>query len=454
MTDHSERLPLPRVLAFASVGIPLSAIGLPMAVFVAPMYAEEFGLGTALVGTIFMILKFWDLGTDPVMGWLVDTRPTRFGRIKHWLVSSVPVLALAGIFVFMPMGDTVSPWYLAFWLGVLWLGVTMMGTPHQSWVPLIAKSYDERSRVFMWREILQTATLLSLLIIPTLLALFYEFGRRQQVLVMGVILLVALPVTVGLAVRFVPDPPPEPDEAKVTFNWQLVGMAFKDPVILRIMITEILVGIAIAGTGGTFLFAAEWGFRVEDLAPVILLMFFVAGFAMLPFWTWLSRRTEKHVALVSVSLFSSAAFLIYLPLSAIGGGGVLLLIAALISGLGYGAPFILTRSMMADIIEREKVRSGENRAGFYYSLMSGAYKTGASFAIGIPYILLGAFVGFNPGSDNSPDTVRGLMYVFVGVPVVSYLLAALIMRKYPLTRKIQAEISAKINERERIGSAS
>jgi Na+/melibiose symporter-like transporter len=86
--------------------------------------------------------------------------------------------------------------------------------------------------------------------------------------------------------------------------------------------------------------------------------------------------------------------------------------------------------------------------------MSGAYKTGASFAIGIPYILLGAIVGFNPGSDNSPDTVRGLMYVFVGVPVVSYLLAALIMRKYPLTRKIQAEISAKINERERIGSAS
>ena len=83
MSSASNRLPLPRVLAFASVGMPLAAVGLPMAVFVAPMYAEQLGLGTTMVGLIFMILRFWDLGTDPVMGWLVDTRPTKYGRIKH-----------------------------------------------------------------------------------------------------------------------------------------------------------------------------------------------------------------------------------------------------------------------------------------------------------------------------------------------------------------------------------
>ena len=43
--------------------MPLAAVGLPMAVFVAPMYAEQLGLGTTMVGLIFMILRFWDLGT-------------------------------------------------------------------------------------------------------------------------------------------------------------------------------------------------------------------------------------------------------------------------------------------------------------------------------------------------------------------------------------------------------
>lgn len=127
--------------------MPLAAIGLPMAVFVAPMYAEDLGLGTATVGLILMLLRFWDLGTDPVMGWLVDSKPTKRGRIKHWIVGSVPVLMLGGFFVFIPFGETVSPLYLAFWLAVLWLGFTMLQTPYASWVPMIAADYEDRKSV-------------------------------------------------------------------------------------------------------------------------------------------------------------------------------------------------------------------------------------------------------------------------------------------------------------------
>ncbi len=444
MIEQKQRLSLPRVLAFSSIGMPLAAVGLPMAVFVAPMYASELGLGTTLTGLIFMFLRFWDLGTDPIMGWLVDTRPTRFGRVKHWIAASVPVLGISAYFLFMPDGDTVSPPYLIFWLAVFWLGYTMLQTPHQSWVPLITHTYDSRSRLFMWREIISTATLLVLLIVPTILAIYYDFGRRDQVMVMGVILIIGLPLTVGLALKFVPDPPPTPESSNQKFNWSLLGAAFKDPTIVRILCTEILVGIAIAATGGTFLFAAYWGFGVSSFAPVILMVFFVSGFAAMPLWTWLSRRTEKHTALIAVCIWSAITFTTYLPLSAAGGGATRLMIAAVVSGLGYGTPFILVRSMMADVIEREKVRSGDSRAGLYYSLMSGAYKTGASFAIGIPYILLGLVVGFKAGGENTPEAIRGLMYVFVGVPVVAYTLAAMIIRGYPLTRKAQAETAAQL----------
>jgi len=444
MSSGTDRLPLPRVLAFASVGMPLAAIGLPMAVFVAPMYAEQLGLGTTMVGLIFMILRFWDLGTDPVMGWLVDTRPTKYGRVKHWLMASVPVLMIGAFFMFMPMGETVSPPYLVVWLIVFWLGFTMLQTPHQSWVPMITTVYDERSRMFMWREIISTITLLSLLIIPTLLAINFGIDRRGQVLVMGIILMVVLPATVALAVLFVPDPPPKENEPKMEFSWEAIKVAFRDPNMVRVLMVEVLVGIAIAGTGGTFLFAAQWGFGVTDFAPVILMVFFVAGFAAMPFWIWLSKRTEKHKAFVMTAVWSIGTYLIYLPLSAMGGGILPLLFAAVVSGLGYGTPFILARSMVADIIESEQAKTGENRSGMYYSLMSGAYKTGASFAIGIPYILLGAWVGFDPSGDNSPEVVRGVMLVFVGVPVISYALAAIVMRNYKLTRKAQEANAAKL----------
>lgn len=296
----------------------------------------------------------------------------------------------------------------------------------------------------MWREIISTVTLLALLIIPTLLAMNYGFDRRGQVMVMGIILMIVLPLTVTLAVSFVPDPAPAEDAPKMEFSWDAIKVAFKDPNMVRILMVEVLVGIAIAGTGGMFLFAAQWGFGVTALAPVILMVFFIAGFAAMPVWVWLSKRTEKHLVFMGTAIWSIATYLVYLPMSAMGGGAVPLLIAAIVSGLGYGTPFILARSMVADIIEAEQAKTGENRSGMYYSLMSGSYKTGASFAIGIPYILLGALVGFDPSGENSPEVVRGLMLVFVGVPVVSYALAAIILRNYKLTRAEQQANAEKL----------
>lgn len=59
MGTTKKRLPRSRLFAYAGIGMPLSAVGLPMAVFVAPMYADDLGLGTAIVGLIFMALRFW-----------------------------------------------------------------------------------------------------------------------------------------------------------------------------------------------------------------------------------------------------------------------------------------------------------------------------------------------------------------------------------------------------------
>ncbi|MEM1148171.1 MAG: MFS transporter [Pseudomonadota bacterium] len=442
MAALSERLPLTRVLAFASIGMPLAAIGLPMAVFVAPMYAEDLGLGTATVGLILMLLRFWDLGTDPVMGWLVDAKPTQRGRIKHWIIGSVPVLMLGGFFVYMPMGETVSPLYLAFWLAVLWLGFTMLQTPYASWVPMIAADYDDRSRLFLWREILNTFTLIALLIIPSILAIYFDYGVREQVLVMGIILLVSLPLTVGLAVLAVPDAPPDPDDEHTGFSFSEMKTAILDPAFSRLLSVEILIGIAIAATGSTFLFAAQDGFGVIALAPIVLLVYFLCGFGAMPAWTWLSQRTDKHIAVICVCLWSSIAFFVYFPLSATGGGVVLLLIGAVISGLGYGSAPILLRSMTADLIERESKLSGESRAGLYYSLNSAAYKVGASFGIGIPYILLEVLAGYTPGGENSAPEIAGLIMVFVGVPVAAYGTATLFLRKYPYSREKEAAIQA------------
>ncbi len=457
MNTARPALPLSQVLAFASIAVPLAAIGLPFAVYMPRFYAGDVGLGLETTGAIFMTLRFWDIATDPFMGYLVDRHPSRWGRIKHWLVLSVPVLMVSSWFIFVPGGmpsnggvpggGDITPVYLISWLIVFYVGFTMLQTPHQAWVPTLAAGYDERSRLFQWREIVNTASLLSLLILPDLLARFAGFDRSQQIMVMGLILLISLPMTVGFALALVPDrTAPLPTHATSDFSLKALGIALRNGALWRILIIEVAIGIAIASTAATYLFAAEWGFGVVQGASAILMLFFLAGFCAIPFWMWLARRTQKHTIVMVICLFASAAYMTYLPLSEYG-GFQLLMIGAIVSGIAFGSPFIMVRSMMADLVELELARMGENRAGLYYSLMTSAYKTGASVAVGVPFIVLGVVVGFNPTGENSPEAVRGLMWTFVGVPGVSYLIAALAAWGYPVTREVQSQVSADLAAR-------
>ncbi len=449
MSPSPSRLPLKSVVGFALIGVPLAAIGLPVSVFLQPFYAGEMGLGLATTGAIFMLLRFWDLVTDPVMGYLVDRRPSRWGRVRHWLVLSIPVLSIATIFLYMPASETVSPLYLAGWMAVFFVGFTMLQTPHAAWAPALAHDYDERSRLFQWREIVNIASLLALLALPAILAQSFGFDRRQQVMVMGWILIIALPLTIGSALFLTPDPPmPGSAGAAPDYSPKAVRQAVRNSTLWRIVGMEICVGIAISSTAATYLFAAKWGFGVDQGASAILMLFFIAGFCALPFWLALARRTQKHVAMRTICTFAAFAYISYLPLS--GGSGFGALIAgAVVSGLAFGAPFALARSMMADVIEMERLRTGENRSGLYYAFMSSAYKTGASLAVGISYFLLQVVAGFDPAPDaqNGPDEVRGLMLIFVGVPVAAYIAAAAMAWGYPITRDVQADISRQLRDR-------
>ena len=454
MEEPNKRLPLPRVWAFATLGTPLAGIGLGLSVYLSPFYAEHMGVGVAATGLIFMLLRIWDLLIDPVMGYLVDTRPSRLGRVRHWLLLSVPVMGIATFFLFMPMQESASAIYLIGWLMVFMVGFTMLQTPTFSWVPAIAPDYDERSRVFMWFEILNVLAVLTFLILPVMVG----DTLPEKVWIMGLVLILLSASSVGLACTFVPDPPLQGVESeRADFSASALTAALRNEPLIRILTAYIAIGIAVSGTAATYLWAAKWGFELDGSqklfgavplgAELVLVVFFISGMAFMPAWIAWSKRTEKHDVVKWICVVSGISFLMYIPLRVIGVGSFWWMsLGALLSGIGFSAAFTLLRSMLGDLVEVERAKSGSDRSGLYYALMTASYKTGASLAIGIPYILLGVLVGFDPNEDNSPAIVNGLMYVFVFVPFVFYGIAALIIRKYPVTRAVHAEAVATLSE--------
>jgi Na+/melibiose symporter-like transporter len=67
-----------KLYAFSSPAATIAALGLPIVIFLPPLYAE-MGLGLSLVGTIFMLTRFFDVGTDPVFGHTSHPSPASSG---------------------------------------------------------------------------------------------------------------------------------------------------------------------------------------------------------------------------------------------------------------------------------------------------------------------------------------------------------------------------------------
>ncbi len=442
----NQRLGLPRLLALSSLAFPLSGIGLPLGVYLAPFYADEVGLGVALTGTLFMVLRFYDMATDSVVGFLVDRYRTPFGRARPWIVAAVPILMVSAFFLYLPPRNGVGGLYFAGWLVLFYFGSTLLQVARNAWVTDLAADYDDRSRYFVVIEIISILSMLFLLLLPVLVAGSEGGDRFAQLGAMGLALIVSLPITAFLACALVPDRPPPAATVARLDPAALIG-ALKNRVLLQVLGLEVLIGMAISTTAALYLFVADSVFGLSDQqASLLLVVFFLSSVAGLPVWMELAKRTEKHKAVCVAVLMSAGSYGVYYAAAPLGGFWPFAM-AAVVNGFAFTAPLVIGRSMTADVVEQDFVATGINRAGLFFGLNSAAYKIGASLSIGAAYLLVGLWAGFEAGADNPPEAVHRLLLIFCLLPAALYLLTYLTIRHYPLDRAMQAKIAAERSAR-------
>lgn len=442
----------PRVLAaYSGVTIPMAAMGMPISVYLPPFYSDGLGLSLVTVGAVFTLARIWDMVTDPIMGLIIDRFDSRWGRRKHWIALSIPILLVSVWAVFMPDPDRVSGAYLLFWMVALYVGYTMLAIAHQSWGAELTASYDDRSRLFGWREIFIIGGMTVVLAIPALLELTGADDQRSKVASMGWFCLLLFPLTVVPTLLWVPDTHRAPG---VGVRWQQAwAVLLRNLTLWRVLIADLTSGFGTGVAGALYIFVASYVFELPEQASLALLFYFLAGFVAMPLWLKLAYRVGKDAAL-KVALVYGGLMMLALVFLAEPGNVAVLWTFTIMYGFAFGAAPTLLRSMMADLTDHDELQSGQKRSGLFFALLTTSNKLGGALAVGVSFTVLERVVGFQPGAHNAPEVLDGLVWTYVLGTSGGLLAAYLALLRYPLTRQRHAEIRAALDERHAVDAGA
>lgn len=432
--------------AFSAVCLPLAAFGVALPVTLPEFYATFVGLELGVVAAVFMIVRLIDITFDPFIGWAMDRTKSRFGRYRPWLVLATPILMLAAYMMFVAVQPGAGPVFLFAWLLVLYLGFSIGTLSQLGWAAVLAPEYDQRSRVYGWWQVFNIIGVVLILILPTIVVKAGIGDYTDGVRIMGWAIVIALPVTVGLALLVVPEP--VTSGAQPHGSLGAYAALFKKSVVRKLLFADLLLGIAPGITGSLlfFFFGQIKGYD-HTQAGLFMLIYFIGGLCGAPFWAWLATRVGKDRGLAIAGLSSAA---LYVAATLVPGHNfILTAIVMFIAGLPYAAGLFLTRAMMADAGDEERFETGVDRTGLMLSILSATTKIGHVLAL-VPYLVLQA-VGFRaiPGPEgNSPSSLITLQLLFIVVPGLLMALSAWVLKGYPLTAHRHREIRQELDARD------
>lgn len=454
MTPDSASATLPRrlLLAYAAPGLIMSLLLPPFPALLAAFYAKYTAATTAGIAFTLLVARLTDAMIDPTIGVATDRTRTRWGARKPWIVIGAFVSMLAFTVLLMPSEDSGD---VRFFCGMLlyYLGFATMDIPMKAWIGELTTDYQERSRLAAYYTaafLIGGAAFMALpeiLSIPAIgLAKSPNFDL-PMVATLGAIGLVLMPLVVIWTLSATPQGHLSARPEKHSLK-QMLRVIKGNRVFWGLLAADGLTQIGFGAFYAVLFVALESYYGLGAKMAIIMLSVTAVQIVAIPAVTWVAGRIDKH----RTWAWSWILHALLLPLVLVFQPGqfsfpVFLAYCCFLSVL-QTAPMMLPISMLNDIADYDCLRTGERRAGLYFSIRMLVFKGAYALGSGLGFMIL-AWVKFNPKvADNGPDAVAGLLFSFIAIPAVSFLASGLILLRYPLHRTRYATVKRRLAQRE------
>jgi GPH family glycoside/pentoside/hexuronide:cation symporter len=448
MKSIKERLSPLTKLAYGIGDIGFSLTDTTLGVLFLIFLLDVVGLEPAKAALAIFIGKSWDYVNDPIVGYIADRTRTRWGRRRPYL-----------LFGFIPFGlSFMMMWYIppleSQWALVAYYAfayfiydgmVTIVSMPYVALTPELTQDYDERTSLTSYRMAFSLVGGLIAFVVPLMIIGTLEPGNQNRVLTMGIIfgIVSALPLLFTFfgtreKEEYTSQPQPGLREQfqAVRGNrpfWFAAGIFLFTWTAIEIIQNMLLLFL-------------KYRMGLEAESDLVAGAVFITAIIVLPFWVWVSQKTDKRVSYIYGMFFFIAVMIMLGFLDPALGFSVVIALASF-AGIGVSAVHVLTWAMIPDAVEVDELRSGARHEGMFYALVTLFRKVASSIAIPMTALVLG-WSGYVSNSAQQPESAVWAIRILIG-PIASVFLfgGILFARFYPLSREAHAETRKQIAAR-------
>jgi GPH family glycoside/pentoside/hexuronide:cation symporter len=444
-TPQNTPLPWYTKFFYGSADFGFAFVDSCLAVLFAIFMTDMVGMAPKMAALAIFIGKSWDYINDPLIGYLCDRTRTRWGRRRPFLLFGFIPFGIS-FFMMWWIPPFSNQWALvAYYAGAYFIldsMVTFTTMPYFALTPELTQDYDERTSLTSYRMAFSLIGGLVAFVVP--LAIIGETipENAGKALLMGGIFAIASSLPILLTFLgtkekeeyYTQDPP--------SLRESLHAARRNRPFIFAMGIF-LFTWTAMAIIENQLFYFLEYRMGLEEEAPIVAGTVFILAILVLPFWSFISRKTDKRKSYILGMLFLSSVMvtLIFIPPTL--GLWVVLILAGL-AGVGVSAVHVLTWAMIPDAVEVDELATGARHEGMFYALVTLFRKVSVSIAIPLALLLLDSSGYVSNVADQPVTAINAIRLLMGPIPSIFLLGGIAFAIFYPLGRERHAEVRAEI----------
>jgi len=419
-------------------------------------YTDVVGIAAAAVGTMFLVVRFFDAFADLFAGRLVDRAPiTRWGKFRPFILfGSLPLLLMNVAAFSVPggLGSGAKLVYAYITYALLGLLYSIVNIPYGSMAAAMTQVPTERAKLATFRVIGSNLTILMLafVVAPQIKA----SGDLQRSLTITTAAFVVAGFVLYLITFLTAREQVQRDLGAVSLR-QSLGTLRHNPPLLLLCLSSLMFLTGLIGLSTVGAFYARDVLGNANLFIVLTLAQTVGTFLIAPFVPLLTRTIGKKNGFIACGIVGVVAF-VGLTLAP-GSVPAIAVFLFFLAGVGLGGVNTLMWALEADTVEYGEWKTGVRTEGTTYAMFSFTRKMGQALGGAAAAYTLG-FGGYVSGKQvvQTESAVHAVKLAAGFVPAVFVVVSLAIMAIYPLTEARFRQIVRETTERRvaRVATAS